>query len=136
MTLILAPSSMPSTTSVPMGNDLMDLLGSSPLNSQMNGDSGIFPCNYQKRNLQKEFLIGINIISTQKHEKNWHNKTFILLINIIISPEVERESSYISKDLMLIVMVTKPNNCVTCMAELTYIDFLSDFNKIYMETYF
>lgn len=39
---VSAPVSIPNTQPVPMGNDLMDLLGGSPINNQMNGGNGKF----------------------------------------------------------------------------------------------
>ncbi|VDH91650.1 AP-1 complex subunit gamma-1 [Mytilus galloprovincialis] len=53
-----APVSIPNTQPVPMGNDLMDLLGGSPINNQMNGGNGFPPMTaFNKNGLLVEFLI-------------------------------------------------------------------------------
>lgn len=53
-----APVSIPNTQPVPMGNDLMDLLGGSPISNQMNGGNGFPPMTaFNKNGLLVEFLI-------------------------------------------------------------------------------
>lgn len=52
------PVSIPNTQPVPMGNDLMDLLGGSPINNQMNGGNGFPPMTaFNKNGLLVEFFL-------------------------------------------------------------------------------